>query len=335
MNGSILVALVTIAGALAAARPVPLAAQATAPPQRLSYPLEMTGAPGVSIEIFLNAGKVADAMLDSNGGASAILDLANVGKTTVNIYVDVCKDGKIVQVMFVTGGGQAPPEGESCRRRLAAVSFQSDCGVTRINLDFRNFAARIVGCAAFYTRPQFYGPVGGAAVLLPFLLGGDDDGPATFVSTPVVPQQPTVVTPPVAPPTNTTSPAPPTAPAAPTAAGNYTCVAVVIVADNGRHNPFINLGPGLTGVFVVSIGSITIRHPAPFVEIVNAQYDTASGRFSGDGRGTVAGFPNVSVRAEGTVNVNTGRIEFNYTMGAGGELPGGQPITYRITLQKQ
>src|SRR5688500_17942495 len=102
-------------------------------PQPPSIPVEITGGPpGVSIEIFLNNGKVADTALNSTGSGDFILNLANSSKTRVTVYVDVCKDGKIVKVQFVTGGGQPPPQDESCRSRVAPVSFQSDCGVTSI-----------------------------------------------------------------------------------------------------------------------------------------------------------------------------------------------------------
>ncbi len=331
----------------------PLGGIAAQAPGNYSYPLDFAGGtPGVSIEVFMNAGKAGEVTLNSAGGATWLLDMGNLGKTKVTLYVDVCKDGQTIKVMFVPGSGQAPPEDEGCNRRLAAVSFQSDCGVLSINFDFSRFAARVVGCAApLYTRPAFYGPIGGAVVALPFILGSGGTATTTGISSPPpATTTPTATAPPAAtpqppattpqPPATTpqppaTTPQPPAAPPRTTANGVYRCVAVNIVSDAGRHNGPINLGPQLTGNFMVSEGSITIRHPAPFIDIVGASFDTASGRFTGDARGTVAGFPNVGVRAAGTVDTNTGRMEFDYTMGTGGELPGGQPITYRITLQRQ
>jgi hypothetical protein len=90
----------------------------------------------------------------------------------------------------------------------------------------------------------------------------------------------------------------------------------------------------IVALFSIREGSITIAHPAPFVPITG-DYNTTTGAFIALGRGGVAGFPNVGVRGEGTVDTTTGRITMLYTMGTGGELPGGQPITYSITLQKQ
>ena len=340
MMRSFFIAFVTTV-AVAAAGP---RGGAAAQPKPAPIPVAVAnGTPGVNIEFYLNAGKLADAPVSVTGDANWLLDLSNMGKTKVTLYVDVCKDGKIVKVMFVSGSGQAPPEDEGCRRRLAAVSFQSDCGVTKITLNFANFGAQVIGCGGLSFRdPKVIGGIGGGAVLIGLLAGGGGDSTTTntFTSTPL----PTTTTPPpvASPPVTVVPPVPSanttpvtTTPPRVTANGRYRCVAVNVVADNGRHNPTINLGPQIAGDFTVMEGSITIRHPAPFIDIVGAFFDTASGRFNGDARGTVAGFPNVGVRAEGTVDTATGRIQFNYTMGTGGELPGGQPITYAITLQRQ
>ena len=52
------------------------------------------------------------------------------------------------------------------------------------------------------------------------------------------------------------------------------------------------------------------------------------GSFVAEGTGVVAGFQNVSVRFEGKYHL--GMLSGAYTMGAGGELPGGDPIIYDI-----
>ena len=59
-----------------------------------------------------------------------------------------------------------------------------------------------------------------------------------------------------------------------------------------------------------------------------------TGAYALTGRGSIAGFNNVTVRAVGTMDPSTGRITMSYTMGTAGEFPGGQPITYAITLRK-
>jgi hypothetical protein len=213
-----LIALVTIVGVSLATLPEPLAAQANAgaAQQPVSFPLEFVGGtPGVSIEVYLNAGKVGDTTLNSTGGGNWLLDMGNSGKTRVTIYVDVCQDGKIVKVLFVTGGGAAPPEADDCDRRLAAVSFESDCGVTRITLNFRTFGANVLGCGGIsFKDPKVIGGVGGGVVLLALLAGGSDDGPSGLTNTPPVFQAPPLANtsaPPVA------NPPPVAAPTAPQA----------------------------------------------------------------------------------------------------------------------
>jgi outer membrane lipoprotein SlyB len=193
-----------------------------------------------------------------------------------------------------------------------------------------------------FTDPKVYGSIGGA-VLGGVLIGvaGGGEAPTANTLTPTANPNPNPTpapnpNPAPAPaPTPEPTPAPPPPPPRTTADGIYRCVEVVVVSDEGRHNGTIALGPQLTGNFDVREGSISIRHPAPFVDIVGAQFDTASGAFSGTAVGPVAGSPTVGVRADGTVTTSTGRIVFNYAMGTGGELPGGRPIVYRITLQKQ
>ena len=54
----------------------------------------------------------------------------------------------------------------------------------------------------------------------------------------------------------------------------------------------------------------------------------ADGTFVAEGTGTVAGFPNVRVTFEGKYHL--GMLSGAYSLGVGGELPGGQPIIYDI-----
>jgi hypothetical protein len=135
-------------------------------------------------------------------------------------------------------------------------------------------------------------------------------------------------------PTPQPQPMPPPAEPPPTIDGDYACVLCTIAMDSGGHNPFIRLCEAIVALFRALQGSITLSHPAPFVAI-SGDFNTTTGAFTATGRGTVAGFPNVSVRGDGTADARNGRITFDYTMGASGELPGGRPIVYRITLQRQ
>jgi hypothetical protein len=208
MIRSFAVALVTILVVSVVSATGEIAAQPqnpTAPPSQL--PIQFTGgAPGMNLELYLNAGKVADVTIGATGGGTSVLDLSNLGKVQLQVYVDVCQDGKVVKVMVVAG--QAPPEDKNCRRRIAGGAFWSDCGVTRITLDLTKFGMRVIGCGSLLTEPKFYGPVGGAIVVGGLLLSGGGDGTSTTSTTPTPPTStaPPVTTPPVTTPPVTTPP---------------------------------------------------------------------------------------------------------------------------------
>ena len=215
-------------------------------------PVSVTGGtPGVNIEFYLNAGKLADQTVNSTGGANWLLDLSNMGKTKVTMYVDVCKDGKIVKVMFVTGNGQPPPEDDDCNRRLAAVSFQSDCAGLHINLDFSNFAAsKVIGCGISFTDPKILATLGGAALVPVLVLGGGNDGPSGISAPPVV-QQPPTVNVPSTPPLNTTTP--PAQPQPPTVTQVTPRFFIVLVnhpagATTSRICGIVQIDPVVAGV---------------------------------------------------------------------------------------
>ena len=57
------------------------------------------------------------------------------------------------------------------------------------------------------------------------------------------------------------------------------------------------------------------------------------GTFTADGEGTVAGFPGVAVRLEGTLT--PGGLTGDYTMGVNGGLPTGAPIIYSVRPERQ
>ena len=68
----------------------------------------------------VNAGKVADVTINANGDGISVLDLSNLGKVQLQVYVDVCQDGKVVKVMVVAG--QPTPEDKGCRRRVGRAA---------------------------------------------------------------------------------------------------------------------------------------------------------------------------------------------------------------------
>lgn len=173
-----------------------------------SLPIQFTnGTEGVNLEIFVNAGKVADVTVNASGQAASVLDLSNLGKVQVQVYVDVCQDGKTVRVLVVAG--QPMPEG-NCKRRMVGAAWWSDCGVTRITIDLTKFGMRVIGCGSFFSEnKQWVIPVGAGLVAVPFFAGGGGD--STMVSTPITTTVSTTTTTT----TTTTNPAPmqPTVPA--------------------------------------------------------------------------------------------------------------------------
>jgi hypothetical protein len=80
-------------------------------------------------------------------------------------------------------------------------------------------------------------------------------------------------------------------------------------------------------VIEVLFGSITFKGPHPWVE-VSGDYDESTGEFNAEGTGTVAGFPNIKVTFTGTFDGES--ISGEYTMGADGGLPQGEPIVYSV-----
>jgi hypothetical protein len=149
--------------------------------------------------------------------------------------------------------------------------------------------------------------VGGVAALA--TRGGDSD-PGTTPATPNPPNPPAFEPP-----------------------GNYQVV-ITFSGGNPAHLSFVALGPnGLLTLARNSPVRITSSNVANWVP-VSGEYDDATNRFSLTGNGTVAGVANVSVRFEGSLTT-AGQMTGSYTMGAGGELPGGQPVVYAVTGQKQ
>ena len=74
------------------------------------------------------------------------------------------------------------------------------------------------------------------------------------------------------------------------------------------------------------VGTVTVAGPFPWVEVTGDLMD--DGTFVADGKGTVAGFPDIAVSLEGTLT--PGGLVGDYTMGAEGGLPQGEPIIYGV-----
>ncbi len=339
MIRSLFVAFVTIVIVAAG----PIAAQRGSTPGAKPIPVAVAnGAPGVNIEFYLNAGKLADTTVNATGTANWLLDIGNLGKTRVDSYVDVCKDGKVVQVKFVTGNGQAPPEDEGCDRRVAAVSFQSDCGVISINLDFRNFAAKVIGCGIKLTDKKVLTTAGGVALGAVLLtVGGGGGGAAAVPATGAgVPQSPTVNPTVIVPaPVQNTTPIADPLPPPPTQTtldltGTYDVGSCAVILDRAAHEAVLRLCSLLRQLLAnASNGSVTFRGDSPWVTI-SGTYNTQTGEFSLSTSGSVAGFNNTSVTLRGSVN-SSGQFNGVLEFGANGALPTGQPVSYQIRAQKR
>jgi hypothetical protein len=273
--------------------------------------VEVTGAaPGSALEIALNGGKIAETTTNTQGEATSVLDLANLGKVRVNVFVDRCVDGKVVKIQLVTEGNQPPPVDEGCDRKPAGW-FWSDKG--RVVIDVKSGTVSTPGPS----KALLIG--GGAAAAAGLGLatgGGSDTTPATNNPTP--PSNP-----------NPSTPNPP----AFTPAGPYQVMTDVSIDISKHAGP---IGLGVSGALIAALNS-PIQFTGPNLQnwvTVSGDYDASTGRFSATGRGTVAGFSNVGVRFEGTITTS-GALSGTYTMGTGGELPGGQSITYTVQGQKQ
>lgn len=261
-------------------------------------------APGSALEIALNGGKIADATADERGETTSVLDLSNLGKVRVSVYVDRCEDGRIVKVQLVSDGNAAPPVDEGCDRKPAGV-FWSDSG--RIVLDVNGATVSTPG--GIPRNVLIGGGAAAAALGVALAAGGDSE--------------------------SGTTPTPGGSSGTPAfnPSGTFQ-VTTMTKLDPGEHGSFIRLGS--SGTLAVTANS-PIQFGGTGLQnwvAVSGDFDAATGRFSATGRGTVAGFSNVGVKFEGTITTS-GALNGDYTMGTGGELPGGQAIVYGVTGQRQ
>ena len=114
--------------------------------------------------------------------------------------------------------------------------------------------------------------------------------------------------------------------------------------DKAPHKEFIKMleklalaiTVALSNIFGVSaagepnaqevIGTVTVAGLFPWVEVTGDLMD--DGTFVADGKGTVAGFPDIAVSFAGTLT--PGGVVGDYTMGAEGGLPQAEPIIYGV-----
>jgi hypothetical protein len=103
--------------------------------------------------------------------------------------------------------------------------------------------------------------------------------------------------------------------------------------DPSGHAAFIGLGTSIDiQVTQEADGSFTVSGNNKWVTVKGVIL--SDGSFVLTGKGTVAGYTNVSVEFRGIWTADGG-FSGTYTMGVGGELPGGQSITYNVTSARK
>lgn len=115
-------------------------------------------------------------------------------------------------------------------------------------------------------------------------------------------------------------------------AGAYRSQFVVSIDPRGHRGP-IGLPPEL--VLNVATSPFEVRANPPWVNSVGTI--GPDGTFTANGTGIVAGIPGVQVRLNGRLTgcgTTAGILTGSYVMGAGGELPGGDSITYAVNGSK-
>lgn len=290
------------AGAIAAA----VILQTSAAAGQNAVPVDVSGVPGgTMLELALNGGKIADGT--AGPGSTAFTVGLDGDRTRVTVWVDQCKDGKLVRVQFVVDGNAEPPKDEDCDRKLAGWFWSN---ARRVTIDARAGTVRTRGRLSNRTLAIAGGAAAGGLLILSS--GGDDSAvPNNNVSGNQPGQSGSTFTP----------------------AGNYQSQTAV-KTDPANHFPFIELFR--SGILsVTGLTTLTIAGPAGSNwVVVTGTFDATTNRFALTGRGVVAGRSNVGVRFDGTIT-NTGALSGDYTMGTGSELPGGQAIVYSVTGQKQ
>jgi len=303
MGRLILIAVATVAVVVSLSLSPRVAAEQAAN-RTAPFPVQITGAvPGVNLELFLNAGKVADVPINAQGEGQWVLDLGNLGKTRMQVTVERCQDGQNLQRVYFAGEGVSIPEDDRCKRRPVGAAWWSDCGVTRVTLDLTKFGKRVVGCGSMLTQPRVYGPLGGAIVVGGLILmgGGDSNTPTSF--TPVATPAPT--------PTPTPAPAPAPTPATFTVTlvmssnhppgTNFSLVCGLIMTDPpqpGATHTVALSGPAVVANQNIS-GTLSPNGQAPFqVQILQVGPYTAFV--------SVRSTTNVQSTATGMVNVTGG-----------------------------
>jgi len=279
--------------------------------QQGTVTVDVTGALGASVlDVAMNGGKIADIQPGPDGAGTTTLDLADVGKAQVQVFVDRCQNGQVVRVQLVTDG-RTPPRDENCDRKFAGVFWAHRA--RRLAIDIPAGTMQVANSGMSTAMKAGLGAAGAGGALIALAAGGGDANPGS-PGTPSTPTTPT--TPTFSPP------------------GSYPST-ISIQSDPGEHGPFIALPSSLVLTVALSGTTMTIAGPSGSNWVtVTGPYDATTRRATLTGTGTVAGRSNVGVRFDVTFS-ESGALTGTLVMGTGGELPGGLSTTYGVTGQKQ
>lgn len=107
--------------------------------------------------------------------------------------------------------------------------------------------------------------------------------------------------------------------------GLFFAIVTEVVSDPGGHSEFIGPFPPEVQVGIVG-NEIAVSGASPWVNVAGTI--DAEGSFTSSGSGVVAGFPDVTVTFNGQATASG--ISGILTVGAGGELPGGDAAVYAV-----
>jgi hypothetical protein len=267
------------------------------------------GAPSTELAAAMNTGKFSGTA-DAQGMLSGILEIAAVGKIQVQVLIDEQCPDKKVRIYLVSQGQEPPPE---CKRRVVGWFWLHKARRITIHVNAHTLVVDQTG----WSKGAKFGTAGGAlAVVTTAIIAGTGSGSSSSPTTTTT--------------GTTTTPTPTPSPAGISATGDYGTNATVKKDDAG-HDRFV-MGTRVKRIHAAQ-SVITFTADDPWVT-TTGNFDNTTGRFMTTGRGTVAGFQNVGVRFDGTINA-AGAIMGDWELGTGGELPTGRSIIYLVQGQRQ
>lgn len=275
------------------------------------------GAPAANVTIefsIVNGGKWGAGATGTNGDLSVAMQAVNGGKPVrLQVVIYDCQADQSI-VVFVEAGA-ATPENRECKRRVVGWFWFGRGRLVTIDLAAATLQA--TGQSFLSTRNGKLIAGGGAALLGAVALtagGGDSSSSSSGGQSGT--QGGTSFDP----------------------GGNYG-VTNSVASDPGEHRFFILMEDSTVLTVTITGSTITITCPpnSKWTQITGT-FNPSTGQITGEGRGTAAGRSNVLFRFTGTITMsgsNQGTLAGSLTIGAGGELPGGQPIVYNVSGRKQ